>query len=1056
MKPTDDSLPPHDASELGADPATSAAEQSRRHFLKLMGASLGLAGMTGCIRMPEEKLMPYARRPNNRTPGAPVSYATAMERGGIAQGLLVTSYDGRPIKIEGNPSHPLNRGAADVFAQASILELYDPDRSRGVIHRNPDGTRSQSSWEEFFRWAKGVFTGDGRGIAVLSEPSLSPSLVEMRKRFQKLLPKSVWFDYDPHVPEECQTLWGWVSAPDLSRAKVVVSLGSDLFGSNPLAVKYSREFAAGRQLSRADGGQMNRLYVIESTYTITGACADHRLAVRPSDIGKCAAYIAAALGETNLTDGKSEVTAEQKRFLDVVIADLKANGSQSIVVGDRRQSVLFENLDYLTDWINKQLKSPSGNLSYHSSGLADKDNSGHLPVLSTLASQMASGEVQTLLILGGNPIYSTPANLKFAESLSKVKNTIHLALHDDETSQLCQWHLSKAHYLESWGDARTFDGTVSIVQPLIEPLFDGRSAIEVLARLTDDKEGIDGGGLAVVRRTFKSLVGDKYSEWQWKKALAEGVVEGTQQTVTFVGPNAVVAIDDSKQQVDNSRGLTAPGASQATSSTEETNRGLLAPGYPQKGNGALPNSKAFDLVFFPDAKVYDGRFANNGWLQEFPDPITRMTWGNAAWMNEKTAENIGLKHNEMVSLKAQDTPEVEFPTCIVPGMADGVIGLPLGYGRTAAGAIGNGVGQNAYLLRTSEYLGWRPGVAARPTGKTCALATVQEHHVIDKVGQRAIAQRIPELIHEGTFAEYQHDPSLGHEKSYPVSIFQEHPLDGTPVNRDPVAPNAPAHTFHRWGMAVDLTACTGCGACVVACQAENNIPIVGREQVLLGREMHWLRVDRYFRDGERSGESVHQPVFCMHCETAPCEQVCPFSATTHSTEGINMMTYNRCAGTRYCSNNCPYKVRRFNYFDYNAGTLKDLYMPNLMRQPISELVRMQKNPDVTVRMRGVMEKCTYCIQRIEQARIAAKREADRPIRDGEIQTACQQTCPTGAIVFGDLNDPNSRVSKLHAQQRSYGLLNPELNTKPRTRYLAKVRNPAPGLEETNKTDKHHT
>ncbi len=590
---------------------------------------------------------------------------------------------------------------------------------------------------------------------------------------------------------------------------------------------------------------------------------------------------------------------------------------------------------------------------------------------------------------------------------------------------------------------------MSVVQPLIEPLFDGRSAIEILAMILGDKEGIDGSSYEIVRRSFRSLLGKSFSEWKWRKALADGVVEGT-------------AWDSDKTEK----------AAEKPSGREMPLIGEVA-GLPRPAKGE------YEVVFFQDGKVYDGRFANNAWLQEMPEPMTRLTWGNAALVNEKTAEQIGVKRDELVALHAEGTPEVEFPALFLPGMPDGVIAVALGYGRTAAGSVGNGIGGNAYLLRTSESIarGWQ-NVKARPTGKTHRLATVQDHHIINWVGKEAVQERIPELIHEGTLAEYRKDPSLGHKKSGTPSIFDEHRLAG----QGPAAvapPSVPAHDFHRWGMAVDLTACTGCGACVVACQAENNIPIVGREQVLLGREMHWIRVDRYFRDSragipacsegvgtlgppapsadsEQAGmpalQSLHQPVLCMQCENAPCEEVCPFGATTHSLEGINMMTYNRCGGTRYCSNNCPYKVRRFNFFDYNCGTLADLYTPNLLREPISELLRMQKNPEVTVRMRGVMEKCTYCIQRIERARIAAKRQGDRPIRDGEIQTACQQTCPAGAIVFGDLNDPASRVSKLQASARSYGLLNPELNTKPRTIYLARVRNPAPGLDVQREGD----
>ena len=1068
------------AENMDLSPSESP-EPSRREFLRLMGASMALAGAAGCIRMPEEKLVPYAHRPPSRTPGEPVRYATAMEIGGIAQGLLVTSYDGRPVKIEGNPNHPLNRGACDAIAQASILELYDPDRSRGVIRRNADGTREASSWEEFARWARNVFKGDGREICVLSEVSRSPSLAAMRARLKKAMPKVQWFEYDPVAGIVHGQPGYFRRAMELRTAKIIVSLDADLFGGgDPMALKYSRDFAAGRRLD-GDRVEMNRLYVVESAPTLTGACADHRLAVPPSAVEVAAAQIAIALGVGAVAIAKEAHNVLDRTFVERLAADLRANPGRSIVVAGPRQP---PNVHSLVTELNFNLNNLGEAMRHYSDSGSDAIN---LPIESegvqTLAEAVRAGKVSTLLILGGNPAYNSPADLKFGDVVTKVGNTVHLGLHDDETSQLCTWHLSRSHYLESWGDARTFDGTVSIVQPLIEPLFDGHSAIEVLATILGNVNGIEGGGYGIVRRTFQSLTTKPFSEWKWKKALADGIVDRTPDDVTGFDYNRL---------------------------------GTIVSG----GSAAGGRDGLYELVFLQDGKVYDGRFANNGWLQEMPDPMTRVTWGNAAMMNEKTAAKIGVKRDEIVALKVEESPEVEFPVLFQPGMPDGVIAVALGYGRTAAGSIGNGVGGNAYLLRDSKSIerGWAV-VTARPTGKTHVLATVQDHHIIDTVGKEAVQERIPELIHEGTLAEYRKDPSLGHKKSDAPSIFDQHRLDGRPSGATAGLSNSAAHTagpagsgtppanvpthdFHRWGMAVDLTTCTGCGACVIACQAENNIPIVGREQVLLGREMHWIRVDRYFRrtdipvcqqtetdipvcqqtehqsrvgQAERSptngpenvggtalrlshptsetdknvcppGRSVHQPVLCMQCENAPCEEVCPFGATTHSLEGLNMMTYNRCGGTRYCSNNCPYKVRRFNYFDFNCGTLKDLYTPNLVREPISELLRMQKNPDVTVRMRGVMEKCTYCIQRIEHARIAAKRDADRPLGDGEIQTACQQTCPAGAIVFGDLNDPSSRVSKLHALARSYGLLNPELNTKPRTRYLARVRNPAPGLD----------
>jgi molybdopterin-containing oxidoreductase family iron-sulfur binding subunit len=1043
-----------------------------------MGASLGLAGLTGsgCIRVPEEKLAPYAHRPHNRMPGVPVSYATAMEIGGIAQGLLVTSYDGRPIKIEGNPSHPLNRGTADALAQAAVLGLYDPDRSRGVIRRDGDGQPSQVGWEEFARWSKTAFSGDGRGICILCEPSMSLSLDATSIHFRGAMPKLEWYEYEPLAARLLVELGLGLDGPvdcvlDLTRAKVIVSLDADLFGGgNPMAIKYARDFAAGRRLHETTDRAMNRLYVVESVPSITGACADHRRPLPASGIGALVGQIARGLGlDTGPAADKVE-SGIDPAFIERLTADLKANRAGSVVVAGRWQPPAVH------AWvaaINAKLGNNGHTVYYWRAGWEREPSQ-----FSHLVAKMHAGEVETLLILGGNPVFDAPADLNFATALKKVKNSIHLGLYDDETSRLCRWHLSQAHFLEAWGDARTYDGTLSLVQPVIEPLCDGRSPIEVLALILGQRPPLEWGelifcaaevgeflnkrplpedvGYQIVRHGFRGLLRGSLTEeedqrltedeeeWKWKKALAEGVADGIAWNL----------LDPAVQP------------------------SVAPPPLPRPAKGE------YEVVFFADGKVYDGRFANNGWLQEMPDPMTRLTWDNAALMNARTAERIGVKRDELVALQAAGTPEIEVPVLILPGVADGVIGLALGYGRTAAGNIGDGVGRNAYLLRTSQSPGWRSGVKARPTGKMYKLATVQDHHVLDTVGQEAIEERVPELVHELVLADVLRaegagpgsrsgataglsssvgstagqassgTPALPQIPKSPnpqiprgaLSIFDEHRLDGrSPTGGD--QSHVPAHDFHRWGLAVDLSLCTGCGACVVACQAENNVPIVGKEQVLLGREMQWIRIDRYFRQRAHGPASVHQPVLCMQCENAPCEEVCPVAATTHSGEGLNMMTYNRCVGTRYCANNCPYKVRRFNFFDYNCGTLKDMYTPNLIRAPLSELLRMQKNPEVTVRMRGVMEKCTYCIQRIEAARIAAKREGDRPLREGEIQTACQQTCPTGALVFGDLNDPASRVSKLDRLARTYGLLDAELNTKPRTRYVARVRNPAPGLDE---------
>jgi MoCo/4Fe-4S cofactor protein with predicted Tat translocation signal len=989
---------------LERQPAIGAAEAlhaSRRRFLQTMGASLGLAGLTatGCIRLPEEKLAPYAHRPENRTPGTPVSYATAFELGGVAQGLLVTSYDGRPIKIEGNPSHPLNAGAADTAAQASVLEIYDPDRSYGVIKHKPGPAGKPepetSSWDDFRKEFVKQIPADGSGFCVLSEASSSPSLAAMREKLAKKYPKAEWFEYEPvsddSIREGTKAAIGQDVLPvvELNDAKVIVSLDADLFGDgSPLAIKHARDFAAGRRLHDAKSQkEMNRLYVIESLHTITGACADHRAACRAGEIEGIARELAAAIGVAGVEAPKGS----KLPLVDRIKADLEENSGRSVVVTGARQPAVVH---ALVAAINHELRNVGKTVVYYPDPQPKRPS--HAEVLASLAKKMMSGAVDALLILGGNPAFNSPADLGLAEALQKVKFSAHLALHNDETSRHCAWHLSRAHYLESWGDVRTFDGAASIVQPLIEPLFDGRSAIELLSMLVDKEPQ---SGHEIVRATVKTLVKGPFTEFRWKKLLAEGVIDGTASTP--------VNIEKLSGKIPARAGTTS----------------------------ALGKDE-YEVVFYRD-KIHDGRFANNGWLQELPDPMTRLTWDNAAVMSEATAGRIGVGQDELIELAAGEA-KMQAPVFFLPGMAEGVIGIALGYGRVAAGHLGNEVGHDAYKLRTTADSGWRI-VKARALGIPYRLATVQDHHIVDYYGKRAVKERVPDLMRERPLAEAY----AGEKVAFNRSIFDSHKFDGTsPASGNQDKSPKTDHDLHKWGMAIDLSSCTGCGACVTACQAENNIPIVGKEQVLHGREMHWIRVDRYFRGEPDEAAAVHQPVLCMHCENAPCESVCPVGATTHSDEGINMMTYNRCIGTRYCSNNCPYKVRRFNFFDYNRGNVGNEYTPDLLRQPITELIKMQKNPDVTVRGRGVMEKCNYCIQRIENVRIAAKRAADRPIKDGDIKTACQQTCPAHAIVFGDLNDENSRVSKLQKLSRTYGMLDGELNTKPRTQYVARLRNEA--------------
>jgi MoCo/4Fe-4S cofactor protein with predicted Tat translocation signal len=993
---------------------------SRRAFMKVMGASLSLAGMTGC-RWPKENILPFAHRPEDRIPGIPVQYATAMEIGGGVQGLLVTSYDGRPIKVEGNPGHPINLGAADMLAQASILEMYDPDRSQAII-RLEGGQRFDAGWDDFLAFA-GTHFGDlgsrgGEGLRVLSEESWSPALSMQRRRFLEAFPRARWIDWEPLSREAeragARLVFGRPlrAQLDLSRAEVIVSLDSDFLADHPAALRNARGFAAGR---RAENGRMSRLYAVEPSFTVTGAMADHRYAVPAAAAqivaGRLAAEVFAALG--------SDVPATlapfagalmrfrehpyQAPFVTQLARDLVQHRGRALVLVGPRQPAEAQALGHL---LNLALGAGGGErvVSYTEEMDGPQGEGSPAGVLSGtrnllgLCREMQAGEVRTLVILGGNPVFNAPADLEFMRALEQVPSRIHLGLYRDETAEAClsgpggdgdrgnggvagaiAWHIPRAHALESWGDLRAWDGTYSVVQPLIAPLYDGKTSIELVATLAGRPAA---KGYDLVRESLQSLRGPQLPgdfEALWRTVLANGIL----------GQSAAAPIDPEIRGADLAQAL-----------------GAYNPAAPALGRDNL------EIVFARDPSIYDGRFANNGWLQEAPDPLTRITWDNAALVSPSTAAALGLKMDQVVTLRYRGR-EVNAPVYVMPGQAPFSVTLALGYGRHTAGRVGTGVGADAYRLRTSEASGFDSGLALAATRRTRNLATTQDHHIIDRVGLREMGHRVAALVREGTLEEYRKDPEFArHEVEHPplVSLWKEHEYKG-----------------HRWGMAIDLNSCIGCGACVVACTAENNIPVVGRERVLEGREMHWLRVDRYFVGDPETPEVAHQPVACVHCENAPCEQVCPVAATMHDSEGLNVMVYNRCIGTRYCSNNCPYKVRRFNFFNYRKG--------------LSLQEKMAYNPEVTVRSRGVMEKCTYCIQRIESVKIAAKNDK-RPITDGEITPACAQTCPTQAIVFGDLSDPGSRVAKLHADPRSYGML-AELNTKPRTEYLARLRNPAP-------------
>jgi len=965
----------------------------RRRWLQLMGASIALAGLGGC-RMKQEEILPFAKRPVDRIPGEPQSFATAMDVSGSAIGLLVTSRDGRPIKIEGNPLHPQSQGATDAIAQASILQLYDPDRSRYVRQQTAQGAAARK-WPEFVAFAREHFAAarknQGEGLSVLAEASSSPTLAAARARFFEKYPKAQWYEFEPLSRDNeragAALAFGkpYRALYDFQAAKVIVCLDADPLSDHPAAVQYARDFAKGREPSP---GKMSRLYVAESGYSLTGAAADHRLRVRSGQVAALVGALEREIAESGSGKGHQD---RADRFLRAMAKDLLANKERGLVIVGPGQPA---EVHAAVHRINAAL----GNLGETIRLVAEPepDRPSHAEAIRSLAGAMSAGKVKTLVILGGNPVHNAPADVKFADALDKVSTRIHLSPYWDETSRLCTWHVPQAHYLEAWGDAHSRDGTYSVVQPLIEPLWEGKSAIELVSLLA----GEDANAYDLVRATFQDVSGRKDAEFEtaWRTALHDGLLAESRWP-------------EEKPEVN----ATAPSRDRAE--------------MPE----VAWNGKDLEIVFCRDALLYDGRFANNGWLQETPDPMTKLTWDNAAIFSPATAKALGVADQTLVRLK-YGGEDLEMPAYVLPGQADGSVSVALGYGRTAAGTVGGSaddrvapVGVNTYRLRRSTAMAFDSGLSVEPTGKKYALAATQDHHAIDTIGMKGRAERIGALLREATLAHYEHHPDFAqHAVHHPplVSLFEEPKYDG-----------------HRWGMAIDLSKCIGCSACMVACQAENNVPVVGKPRVLKGREMHWIRVDRYFRGDVDDPSVAHQVVTCQHCENAPCEQVCPVMATVHSAEGLNDMVYNRCVGTRYCANNCPYKVRRFNYFNYHQE----------FKNPDNEVLKMVENPEVTVRSRGVMEKCTYCVQRIQAVKIDAKNDR-RPIRDGEIKTACQQACPTEAIVFGDLADPQSEVARAHAAQRAYGML-AELNTQPRTSYLARIRNPNPELETSD--DEQH-
>ena len=975
-------------------------EVSRRSFLRVMGASIALAGFAAC-RRPVQKIMPYTDMPEEVTPGNPLYYASAMPFQDALAGIVVENHEGRPGKIEGNEMHPASRGNTSIFGQAAILNMYDPDRSRYV---RKNGERSSVS--NFAKYCANHFSDTEQNIAFVSEANSSPTYNRLKENALSTFSNAQWVTYEPfgedNALEGTKTAFGQRlrTFNHFDEANIIVSFDDDFL--NPAADKNSVEntkrFTSARDLESPED-EMSRLYAVESTFSLTGSNADNRLRVKSSNIENVIYALAAELSKS--VNGLAAFNGYNNNFsehewIPVLAEELLQNRGESIITVGRDHA---PKLHATVAAINTALDNAGKTVTYHE--LPHLDEQDNRESFANLVKELNNGDVDTVVLIGTNPAFTAPSDLNFADALSNATEVIHLSDYYDETSKLAKWHINRAHFLEAWGDGFSYTGTRSIIQPQIEPLYSGVSEIEFLDIILNGEKS---NGYDLVQETWKTYFSSNFKK-QWEQTLHDGLA----------GDERFPAVSPS-----------------------------ISSGFTSKAVSFLNNAKSTDgleLVIRPSSKVFDGRYANNGWLQELPEPMTKITWDNVALMSKKTADELGVHEAgigksevEMVAITVGDTT-VELPAWVQPGHADDSITITVGYGREGIGRVANKTGFDTYPLRSTDHMLYASNISVEKTGSMYEIACTQDHNTME--GRS--------LLRYATLQEYRDNPDFSqykaaygaempglayadeHNQDSPLSIFN-------PIDEQEYPADQP-----QWGMSIDLNACTGCGVCTIACTAENNIPVVGKREVSRGREMHWIRNDRYFDGDVNDPKALHQPVPCMHCEMAPCEQVCPVAATTHSDDGMNQMTYNRCIGTRYCANNCPYKVRRFNFFNYSKEFLTSGDDP--------EIVQMAMNPEVSVRFRGVMEKCSYCVQRVNRAKIETDIETNGKTQkpeDGSVETACQQACPADAIYFGDLTDPDSEVVKTKRNNRNYLLLE-ELNTRPRTSYLAQVRNPNPQL-----------